>query len=162
MLELSQIWSVVSPSGCLLDLFDMSPSVFERFLAVWHKLYQEHIPSLPQTCVFPRSLVSSSGKWYLEQGLDTKGTCCCWASRPFCWTQVGNTYFQFIHIVPNQIHHHRFFYLLPSQLHLWFPTVCVFCICRRSVLFMTTLWVGHNVFNLFICLQMDEYWNAGC
>lgn len=150
MLELSQIWSVVSPSGCLLDLFDMSPSVFERFLAVWHKLYQEHIPSLPQTCVFPRSLVSSSGKWYLEQGLDTEGTCCCWASRPFCWTQVGNTYFQFIHIVPNQIHHHGFFtFCLPSCISGSQLCVC-FVYVDVQFFFMTALWIGHDVFNLFI------------
>lgn len=81
------------PLGCLLDLFNVSPSVFKCILAVWHKLFQEHIPSLPQICIFPRSLVSSSGKWYLEQGLDTEGTHCCWASRAFCWTELGNACF---------------------------------------------------------------------
>ena len=162
MLELFPIWSLVAPSGCLLDLFNVSSSVFKCVLAVWHKLFQEYKPSLPQTCVFPRSLVSSNGKWYLEQGLDTKGTHYCWASRPFCWTELGNTYFQFIPIVPKHIHHHRLGRSVFPVASL-VPNLCVCFVYVDVQLFsVTALWIGHNVFNLFVHLQMDEYWNAGC
>lgn len=81
----SQIWPVGAPSRCL-GFLDTCPSVFERFLAFWHKIFQANVVlSLFQLC----SRLFLQEPWFLRsQDLRAKCAQSYWrvtALRPSQW-----------------------------------------------------------------------------